>query len=334
MISSIIKCMKYEKYKIIWVWLDPIDKTIHAYQSPHREEIEKAYANMDNIYINKKLNSVILFNYKHKHMQVSINYYLHNTFDKKDIKFIKRLIVEDNSKITDIHISDYMDSNICNNSDFNIIDYTNIYNNILTTIKFPINSSMYVKNKIANFKPIWEYTKLPLYKNNYKMAKWNILPQETIDNIERLYYNNNIIRIKIELIQKYIYFCNKMYIVKFVENSHMGFLYDNMNPNNIYNIRRRVKEETNIKYIYENIKNKNSYEGICAICIEDFKDSYIYDTILLSCNHRYHTICIQCIANQKNINKDVHVCPMCREHICWRDYPEITPYKNISVIKY
>ena len=39
-----------ESDNIIWIWLDPVDKSVHSYPSPYREEIEEAYRNTKSIY--------------------------------------------------------------------------------------------------------------------------------------------------------------------------------------------------------------------------------------------------------------------------------------------
>jgi len=58
---------------IVWVNINQIDKTIRAYDSPYREELEKAYRSMVDIYVIEELNSAFIFD--KIFMQIPLNYY-------------------------------------------------------------------------------------------------------------------------------------------------------------------------------------------------------------------------------------------------------------------
>lgn len=317
---------------IIWIYLDPIDKTLHVYDSSEREEIEKAYRNMKEFYTIKKRDSIIIFNNNESHMEIPLKYYTNGIYDDKDIRSIKRLIVGSNEKDVDVYIYEYSIDNNVRYKIFNMDSY--IYDSI-EKIEFSVNSDMYVKNYNPELKLIWEYTKNKDTISYDLLRNWTIFPNEIIEKIEKMYKDKTKLEYSNNKFCGPIYIFSQHFILKFRLDCSRLYDYaeleDYNNENNIYILRSNIKDSTDIKYMYKSLEKKNSYDDVCSICIENFKTSYYYNNIKLKCSHRYHIFCIQCIANILDYNQ--HRCPLCREVIDWNNYPEISikQYDEINI---
>lgn len=99
--STLLSDNKNTTNHIIWVYLDPVDKKLCAFEPQYREE---AYRNMVDFYTIKDIESIIIFDNNDNHMQVPLKYYTNGIYDERDLRSIKRLIVGGNEKDIDVYI--------------------------------------------------------------------------------------------------------------------------------------------------------------------------------------------------------------------------------------
>ena len=312
---------------IIWLKLNPFNKIVETFESPYREELEKAYRDLKFFHIIEELNCAYIFDVNNKFMQIPLNYYTNNSYNIYDIKYIKRISVlkETRNKYISIYNS-YWESI----ESFIIEDSINNIN--IIKINIAKHPNMYVKDVMSDFSIIWEYTKSSKNIPFNKIYNWTLFSQEIIDKIEQLYENRNILPSSGKILPTTINLNSKIYKIQFNINCNYAKMYDNNNIENIYILRCRIKDTIDINHMYARLLKDNSYDGLCPICLDTFTDSYTYNSILLKCNHRFHILCIQCVANMSDTYH--HKCPMCRDIIDWNLYPDITKSKCTDRHKY
>ena len=307
---------------IIWVNINVDDRVAEVYDSPHREIIEQAYKNKDEWIAIPDLHAFISFNYNENYLEIPKNYYINNKCELQDFKLLKRLVVSNDSTHARMYLcSDNNQDNYLHN--YKITDLDNKIYDYIEKIEFPIDSSMYVKNTNVKLKKIWEYTKLHNDISYNKLHNWTIFSDDVIDIIENL-YQNKINFPNTDIVLKSLFSYNSFnYHIHFKMNDIYAKMVDCNNFKNIYIIKSSYKDPDYIDYRYMDLKAYNSYDDMCAICLAEFSESYTMNSIRLECDHRFHVMCLQCVANQVlPIN---HKCPMCREDIMWDLYPDITP---------
>lgn len=315
-----------DRLNIIWIYLDPVDKTVHAYESPYHEEIEEAYKNLEKFHIIKDFDSAIVFDPDENYMQIPIKYYVNSIYDKHHLRTIKRLIVSELDANSRYDINIYYD----NLFGYKMVEKNQNITGSIEVVNFTINSCMYVKNANPNLQHIWEYAKFNNEDSYNEIKDWTLFSTDIIDKLEDLYKNRYILPHNNKVLSSQITIFSNKFKLNFNNTNRFndiyiynyGILQNCNNHCNIYIIRNIMREISDIIYMYRDLRKKNYYNDICSICLESFKDTYSYNSIELECSHRYHVLCLQCIANIKDsVN---HKCPLCRDAIDWNKHPEIS----------
>jgi len=205
-----------------------------------------------------------------------------------------------------------------------------LYDSIIK-VNFPINPSMYVKDIKSELNLVWEYAKEIKDVSYNRIHNWTLFSEDIIDKIEDLYRERYILPTTGKIFPAIIDLGTKQYKIYFKLDCNYAQMCDCNNTDNVYIIKNTLKDTIEIDHMYNQLSMKNSYDDVCSICIENFADSYTYNSVLLECSHRFHTFCIQCVANITDPAN--HKCPMCREPIVWELYPQITPIRYSHMIR-
>ena len=282
---------------IYWISYDQINNKIDTYPHPYCNMIETAFqSKYDSIPILEFFNATIYFDYNQEnHIQRTSESNIGGIHKVPGTRTIKRLEIDEN--ITTINIP---------------ISYKGLHNsdNIIFNQELSLDKINCVSDDEIDLVYQWQWS-YEVFDKCYNSEKWGIYSVEDNEKIEKAYQDKNT-SVTIEIgVRKFIIIFedNSIYGLQTAQDMHQW------SKKRI--IRRVMKNKSEIEKEYNELLSKNT-EGQCAICLEEFNDTKLLDTLKLNCNHVLHCICAQILAD------DSADCPLCRASVDWTSLNGVT----------